>query len=114
MRYFWIQEQVRDEDFSIKKEKNRANVGTKPIFASVLQCCSNCKIGILLNMDPTLHYKMKADEAYDGSGKWLQPQYVHTEASVCTQRPSVCTQRSDADSETLAQKQKTGTDSCQC
>ena len=47
MRDFWIQEQVQDEDFSIKKEKNCANVGKKPIVASVLQCCSNCKIGIL-------------------------------------------------------------------
>ena len=28
-------------------------------------------------MDPTLHYKMKADEAHDGSGKGLQPRYVH-------------------------------------
>ena len=68
VRYFWIQEQVQDEDFSIKKEKNCANVGTKPIFASVLPCCLNCKICVLLTMDPTLHSKMKADEAYDGSG----------------------------------------------
>ena len=28
-------------------------------------------------MDPTLHYTMKADEAYDGSGERLQPRYVH-------------------------------------
>ena len=40
------QEHVQDEDFSIKKEKNSANVGEKPIIASVLQCCLNCKIGI--------------------------------------------------------------------
>ena len=55
---FGLQERGRDEDFSIKKDKNCANVGTKPIFASVLQCCSNCKIGILQTMDPTLHNKM--------------------------------------------------------
>ena len=42
MQYFWRQEQVRDEDFSIKKRKNCANVGTKPIFASVLQ--QHCKL----------------------------------------------------------------------
>ena len=36
-RYFWIQEQVQDEDFSVRKEKNCANVGKKPIVASVLQ-----------------------------------------------------------------------------
>ena len=47
MRDFWIQEQVRDEDFSVKKGKHCANVVTKPIVASVLQCCSNGKIGIL-------------------------------------------------------------------
>ena len=27
--YFWIPEQVPDEDFSIKKEKNCANIGTR-------------------------------------------------------------------------------------
>ena len=42
MRYCWIQEQVGDEDFSIKKENNCANGGTKPIFASVLQ--QHCKL----------------------------------------------------------------------
>ena len=40
---------------------------------------ANCKIGILRTMDPTLHYKMKADEACDGSGERLLPR--------CTQRP---------------------------
>ena len=39
MRYFWMQEQVRDEDFSIKKEKNCANVGPKPTIASEQQHC---------------------------------------------------------------------------
>ena len=59
MRYFWMQEQVRDEDFSIKKEKNCVNVGTKPTIASVLQQHGKkCKIGILRTMDPTLHYRM--------------------------------------------------------
>ena len=39
-RYFWIQERVQDGDFSIKKvptAKNCADVGTKPVSASVLQ-----------------------------------------------------------------------------
>ena len=35
-RYFWIPEQVQDHDFSIKKEKNCANIGRIPIIASVL------------------------------------------------------------------------------
>ena len=77
VRYFWIQEQVRDEDFSIKQGRNYAYVGTKPIFTLELQCCSNRKIGILQTMDPTLNNKMKADEAYDGSCEGLQPRYVH-------------------------------------
>ena len=55
---FLVQEQVRDEDVSIMKEKKRVNVATKPIFASVKQYCSNRKIGILQAMDSTLHYKM--------------------------------------------------------
>ena len=32
-RYFWTPEQVQDEDFSIKKEKNCANIGKRPIIA---------------------------------------------------------------------------------
>ena len=39
-RYFWIQERVQDGDLSIKKVptvKNCADVGTKPVSASVLQ-----------------------------------------------------------------------------
>ena len=54
---FWILEQVRDEDVSIKKEKKRANVATlrktNPIVASVLQYCSKRKIGFLQAKDPT-------------------------------------------------------------
>ena len=53
MRYFWIQEQVRDEDFSVKKEKNCANVGTKPIFASVLQ--QPCKLQDWYSMEHGSH-----------------------------------------------------------
>ena len=34
-------------------------------------------------MDPTVHHKMKADEADDGSGEGLQPRY--------RQRPDVIT-----------------------
>ena len=40
-------EQVQDEDFSIKKEKNYADVAAEPIVASVPHFCSNCKVGIL-------------------------------------------------------------------
>ena len=46
-RYFWIPEQVQGKDFSMKKEKNCANIGRMPITASVLQCCSNGKMGVL-------------------------------------------------------------------
>ena len=46
-RYNRIPEQVQDEDVSIKKEKDYENIGKRPIIASVLQCFSNCKIGVL-------------------------------------------------------------------
>ena len=39
-RYFWVPERVQDGDISIKKvppAKNCADVGTKPVSASVLQ-----------------------------------------------------------------------------
>ena len=67
-RYFRRPEQVQDEGVCIKKEKDCTNIGKRPIIASALQCYSNCEIGILLTMDPTLHYKMKAEEVYDGYG----------------------------------------------
>ena len=87
-RYFWIQRRVQDGDLSIKKvpsAKNCADVGTKPVSASMTTTTLQvCKIGKLLTMDPTLHYKMKADEADDGSGEGLQPRFrqrpdMHTE-----------------------------------
>ena len=46
---FWIQKRVRDGDFSIKKvstAKNCADVGTKPVSASVLQ--QHCKFAGLV------------------------------------------------------------------
>ena len=59
IRYFWIQEQVRDEDFSIKKEKNCANVGTKPIFASALQ--QHCKLQDWYSADHGSHTPLQDD-----------------------------------------------------
>ena len=82
MRDFWMQEQVRDEDLSIKKEKNCANVGKKPIVTPVLQCCPNCKIGIL--QDHGSHTPL-LDEGEE-------PRMDLAAASVCAQRPSVYTQ----------------------
>ena len=56
-RYFWMQERVKDGDFSIKKvltAKNCADVGTKPVSASVLQQhCKFAGLKNLLTMDPT-------------------------------------------------------------
>ena len=43
-RYFWIRQRVQDGDLRIKKvltAKNCADVGTKPVSASVLQ--QHCK-----------------------------------------------------------------------
>ena len=48
-RYFWTQERVQDGDVSIKKvptAKNCADVGTKPVCASVLQ--QHCKFAGLV------------------------------------------------------------------
>ena len=45
--YFWIPEQVQDEDFSIEKEKDCSNIGKRPIIASVLSGFLKCKIGVL-------------------------------------------------------------------
>ena len=48
-QYFWIQERVQDGDLSIKKvltAKNCADVGTKPVSASVLQ--QHCKFAGLV------------------------------------------------------------------
>ena len=48
-RYIWIQERVQDGDLSIKKvptAKNCADVGTKPVSASVLQ--QHCKFAGLV------------------------------------------------------------------
>ena len=44
---FWIPEQVQDEDLSIEKEKDCANVGKRPIIASVLSAFLKRKIGVL-------------------------------------------------------------------
>ena len=48
-RYFWILERVQDGSLSIKKvltAKNCADVGTKPVSASVLQ--QHCKFAGLV------------------------------------------------------------------
>ena len=48
-RYFWIQERVQDGDLSIKNvlaAKNGADVGMKPVSASVLQ--QHCKFAGLV------------------------------------------------------------------
>ena len=47
-------------------------------------------------MDPTLHYKMKADEAYDGSGEGLQPRYSRTETR-CEHRDPVRSKSTETD-----------------
>ena len=42
--------------------KNCADVGTKPVSASATATLQVYGIGILLTIDPTLHYKMMAGE----------------------------------------------------
>ena len=61
-RYLWIQQRVQDGELGIKKvltAKNCADVGTKPVSAfSTTTTLQVCRFGIILTMDPTLHYKM--------------------------------------------------------
>ena len=45
--FFWIPEQVQDEDLSIENEKDCANIGKMSIIASVLSGFLKCKIGVL-------------------------------------------------------------------
>ena len=72
-RYFWIQERVQDGDLSIKK------------VLSTTTTLQVCRIGILLTMDPTLHYKMKVMKLMLDLVKGLQPRF--------RQRPDVITRR---------------------
>ena len=76
VRYFWIPEQVQDEDFSTKKEKNCANTGKMPIIAQYRNFVQIARLVLCKTMDPTLHNKMKAHEACGGSGERLQPRYT--------------------------------------
>ena len=52
---------------------------------SLLQYCNVVQIARLAfykTMDPTLHYKMKADEVYDGSGEGCNPDIEHGNPDV--------------------------------
>ena len=68
------------------KFKTKASVSRWKRIAQILERCQSllqyCKVIQIARlvfyktMDPTLHYKMKADEVHDGSGERLQPRYV--------------------------------------
>ena len=60
-RYFWIQERVQDGDLSIKKVRR-----------------STATTLLLLNVDPTLHYKMKVTKSTMDLVKGCKPD-VNTE-----------------------------------
>ena len=72
-----IPEQVQDEDFSISVKKRIAQILKRD--QSLLQYCKIERLLFYKTMDPTNHYKTKADEVYDGSGEGLQPRYRRTE-----------------------------------
>ena len=139
---FWVLEQVRGEDVSIKKEKKRANVATirrtKPIVASVLQYCSNRKIGFSASheshtplpdegnkpmMDVAQNLQTLGVHALADMQTWYvrtQNWYEHVAASICADEEALLTvaQRPSCDSETYpGTETKTGTgtetDSCQ-
>ena len=62
-RYLWIQERVQDGDFSNQEsacsEELRRCWNEASLCFSITTTLQVCRIGILLTMDPTLHYKMK-------------------------------------------------------
>ena len=123
---FWIPEQARDEDSSIKKEKKRANVATtcktNPIVAAVLQYCSNRKIGILqdhwshtpLQDDgnkPTMDLAQSLQTRYVRTQTW----YDHVVASIrADEEAFTFSQRPSWYSDTYPETEiETETDSCQ-
>ena len=112
VRYFWIQEQVRDEDFSIKKEKNCANVGTKPIFASVLQCCSNCKMGVLEDHGSHTPLQDEGEEPRMDLVNGFSPD-VHRGLDMCTETLGIYTEIRCSVGDTNTETE-TEPDSCQC
>ena len=61
-RYFWVQERVQDGDLSIKKvptaKKLRRCWNEANFCFNTTTTLQVCRIGILLTMDSTLHYKM--------------------------------------------------------
>ena len=75
-RYFWIHERVQNggpqHQEGANGEELRRYWNEASLCFSTSTTLQVCRIGILLTMDPTLHCKMKADEASDGPGKGLQ------------------------------------------
>ena len=59
-QFFWIQERVQDGELSIKKVPTARSWNEASLCFSTTTTLPVCRIGILLTMDPTLHYKMKA------------------------------------------------------
>ena len=74
-RYLWIQERVQDGDLSIKKvptAKNCADVGTKPVSASVPASLQDWWYSTTYGSH-TLHFKMKVMKPTMDLVKGLQP-----------------------------------------
>ena len=80
---FRYQNKFKTQTSVFKKEQNCANIGRMPIIASVLLCCSNGKMGVL-QMDPTLHYKMKAKRLWWIWLKGLQTRYEYRDPRYVT------------------------------
>ena len=70
--YFWIQERVsrrrpQYQEGAYSEELRRCSNEASLCFSATTPL-QVCKTGILLTMDPTLHFEVKAGEADDGSG----------------------------------------------
>ena len=65
-RHFWIQERVQDGDLSVREgahsEELRRCWNEASLWFSITTTLQVCRIGALLIVDPTLHYKMKVTQ----------------------------------------------------
>ena len=71
----------------VARKKNWADIGKEANHC--FQCCNVIQIARLVfykAMDPTLHYKMKAEEVYDGYGNWFANSAWIPKTGMCTQK----------------------------
>ena len=90
--YFWIQERVQDGDLSIKKvltAKNCADVGTKPVSASIQHYNNIASLQDLYSTDHGSHTPLQDEGTADPESKAQKQTVVNHEGvtirSVCSE-----------------------------